>query len=76
DTPEEAADLAMDELGGVSVCHHCAGKMDVGDVYAARVYEGNEEVLDTDWTAQQLAVAKKRIEELEKRVSELEGGVA
>ncbi|GAB3484222.1 hypothetical protein [Azotobacter salinestris] len=72
DTPEDAAELAMDEAGNPSLCHYCSGKMDVGDVYAARVYDGDKEVLDTDWTAQQLAAAEKQVEKLEKRVAELE----
>lgn len=68
-TPEEAAELAEDEVHGAQhLCCQCSGQLDTGDAIGSHVYEGDTEVLDSTAAGElriELAAAKARIAELE-----------
>lgn len=67
DSPEEAAELAeqiVAERGAGSLCHQCANHTEVGDFYAVVVYQGDKQVLDTDYRAIQLEKAGQKLAEL------------
>ena len=71
DSPEEAADLAEQELAGVAgLCHECSSHLETGDAVGVLVYLGNEMVADTTMHGSaeaELKVAKARIAQLEAR---------
>lgn len=61
ESPEEAEQKAHEEVGHASLCHHCAGEIDVGDALGAHVYEdeGNgPQVLDTTYNGERIAALK------------------
>lgn len=67
--PQEAIEKAQ-EQGGVSLCHQCANDIELADVIAEIVYEGEEVVADTSAHAaktlafEQLAKAQQQRHQL------------
>jgi|GEM_PF-3172639 len=61
DSPEQAADKAMDELGYPSICHQCANELEVGDAIGALVYDAAAErqLLDTTYSGERIAALEK-----------------
>jgi DNA repair exonuclease SbcCD ATPase subunit len=73
-SPEEAAELAENaaaEQGAGSLCHQCSDHTECGDSYAVIVYDGGEEVLDTDYRSAQLKAAQSELAALREELADL-----
>jgi len=71
-SPEEAAELAENaaaEQGAGSLCHQCSDHTECGDSYAVIVYDGGEEVLDTDYRSAQLKAAQSELAALREELA-------
>ena len=57
ESPEAAIERAEELYSGESsgLCHHCSGKLDVGEAVGAIVYCEDKEVLDTSYQASRIA---------------------
>lgn len=67
--PQEAIEKAQQQ-GGVILCHQCANDIELADVIAEIVYEGDKEVLDTTPYAEK-GRAYKKLAEVEKQRDQL-----
>lgn len=67
ETPEAAAEKALDERGHVTICHQCSEELEIGDACGVMVYDNDAttQALDTTWAGQRIAKLEARIRELE-----------
>jgi len=71
DSPEEAEQKAVDEVGSATLCNQCSHEVEMGDALGAHVYEdeGNgPQVLNTTYHAQRIATLEA---EVARRAAEL-----
>lgn len=71
DSPEEAADEALEQIGTPALCHQCSGEIETGDPIGAHVYDGDKLVLDTTWDAQRIAKLTAERDELMAALQEM-----
>lgn len=64
DSPKQAEQKALDDMGSVSICHQCSKEIETGDPIGAHVYDGDKLVLDTTWDAQRIAKLTAERDEL------------
>lgn len=78
-SPDEAVELATNDLGCPSVCHQCSSEVEIGDVYGFNVIEdeGSGDEVVTHVTVaeeelrQQLDSTRKRLTKAEKFLRKL-----
>lgn len=65
DSPGDAIDKAYDEAGYASLCHQCAGEIEVGDAVRAIVFDGDgEQVGDDSWQEEKISKLTQQRDEL------------
>jgi len=74
ESPEDAANQAYNsDEASVSVCHQCAGNINIGDCIRVIVYdESGQEMLDDGYEQKEIALLRSRVAELEAKLAGIE----